>query len=263
MASTIHDERPSTSSYVSENSKNSSATTTTTMTAVPLPHPQQQYHHRQQQYWQGSYNNQSTNFPRNIGHWQQQTSPGPPQNISYGGFNGRGPPFNPSLNWNPQQPRNFLPQAPFYIQQPNAVQWNTYGYAYTTPPNIIHQQPPPPWPPSSHPQQQHQHQQPPRNIKSSNLAVITDSNREQQQQQQKPSGPNECWNNAVVAWEQRTMIHNKIGLIINDRYRIVQNIDSGSYGTIFVAEDLKKNNERVAVKFDAGSFVYLQIYEIP
>jgi casein kinase I family protein HRR25 len=258
MASSIHDERPSTSSYVSENSKNSSATTTTTMTAVPLPHPQQQYHHQnqnqQQQYWQGPYNNQSTNFPRNIGHWQQQTSPGPPQHISNGGFNGRGPPFNPSLNWNPQQPRNFLPQAPFYIQQPNTVQWSTYGYSYTQPPapNIIHQQPLPPWPPSTHPQQ-HQHQQPPQNIKNSNLTVITDSNREQQQQQQKPSGPNECWNNAVVAWEQRTMIHNKIGLIINDRYRIVQNIDSGSYGTIFVAEDLKKNNERVAVKFDAAS----------
>uniref|UniRef100_A0A914YMC1 non-specific serine/threonine protein kinase n=1 Tax=Panagrolaimus superbus TaxID=310955 RepID=A0A914YMC1_9BILA len=147
--------------------------------------------------------------------------------------------------------------APFYIQ-PNVppIQWNTYGYSYAQPPpipNIIHQQPPPPWTPSQ--QQQHQQQIQPQTMNGNNLAaVIIDSNRDQQQQQQqKPSGPNECWNNAVVAWEQRTMIHNKIGLIINDRYRIVQNIDSGSYGTIFVAEDLKKNNERVAVKFDAAS----------
>lgn len=27
----------------------------------------------------------------------------------------------------------------------------------------------------------------------------------------------DCWNNAVVAWEQRTMIHNKIGLLVNER----------------------------------------------
>uniref|UniRef100_A0AC34GSI8 Protein kinase domain-containing protein n=1 Tax=Panagrolaimus sp. ES5 TaxID=591445 RepID=A0AC34GSI8_9BILA len=265
MASTIHDERPSTSSshVSSENSKtNNFSSTTTTIRPSPgsttmsssMAAPILQ----QQQYWHGPYgsNNMQTtnysNFPRNIGHWQTGGG-GPIAN----GFNTRA--FNQiPLNWTPQQPRNFLPQAPFYIQ-PNVVpplQWNTYGYPYTQQPpplpNIMHQQPPPPWTPSPL-QHQHQIQQPQHPaMKSNNLAaVIIDNTRDQQQQ--KPSGPNECWNNAVVAWEQRTMIHNKIGLIVNDRYRIVQNIDSGSYGTIFVAEDLKKNNERVAVKFDAAS----------
>jgi casein kinase I family protein HRR25 len=255
MASTIlHDERPSTSSYVSGNHNNSSSSTvptpsTTTMaTAIPPP---------PFQYWQ---------FPPSytprpaIGHWQ---GPGPSGVITSNGYlpplpgNGNIRAFNPHpipLNWT-QQPRDFLPQAPFYMQQPSPpIPWNTFGYSYTQPPpNIIHQQlhqhpPPPPWTPSP----QHQQQQ---TQKSNNVQQERDQQQKSssQQQQQQPSGPNECWNNAVVAWEQRTMIHNKIGLIVNERYRIVQNIDSGSYGTIFVAEDLKKNNERVAVKFDAAS----------
>lgn len=49
------------------------------------------------------------------------------------------------------------------------------------------------------------------------------------------------------------MINNKIGLTINHRYEIVQSIDSGSYGAIFVAEDLQNNRNRVAVKFDCAS----------
>uniref|UniRef100_A0A7E4UTT3 non-specific serine/threonine protein kinase n=1 Tax=Panagrellus redivivus TaxID=6233 RepID=A0A7E4UTT3_PANRE len=63
----------------------------------------------------------------------------------------------------------------------------------------------------------------------------------------------DCWNNAVVAWEQGKLIHNKVGLVVNERYMIIQNIDSGSYGTIFVAVDLRDNNKRVAVKFDTAS----------
>jgi hypothetical protein len=52
------------------------------------------------------------------------------------------------------------------------------------------------------------------------------------------------------------MIKNKIGLVINGRFRIVQSIASGSYGDIFAAEDLHSpagsQRQRVAVKFDGG-----------
>ena len=51
------------------------------------------------------------------------------------------------------------------------------------------------------------------------------------------------------------MIKNKIGLVVNGRYRIVQSIASGSYGEIFAAEDLHSagpKKQRVAVKFDGG-----------
>ncbi|KAI1723601.1 protein kinase domain-containing protein [Ditylenchus destructor] len=63
----------------------------------------------------------------------------------------------------------------------------------------------------------------------------------------------DCWNTAVTGWEQATLIKNKIGLVINKRYKIVQSIASGSYGAIFVAEDLQSpTRSRVAVKFDAA-----------
>uniref|UniRef100_A0A915DLP8 non-specific serine/threonine protein kinase n=1 Tax=Ditylenchus dipsaci TaxID=166011 RepID=A0A915DLP8_9BILA len=64
----------------------------------------------------------------------------------------------------------------------------------------------------------------------------------------------DCWNTAVSGWEQATLIKNKIDLVINKRYKIVQSIASGSYGAIFVAEDLMSGSakHRVAVKFDAA-----------
>ena len=51
------------------------------------------------------------------------------------------------------------------------------------------------------------------------------------------------------------MIKNKIGLLVNNRFRILQSIASGSYGEIFAAEDLHSpgiKKQRVAVKFDGG-----------
>ncbi|CAK5094032.1 unnamed protein product [Meloidogyne enterolobii] len=46
------------------------------------------------------------------------------------------------------------------------------------------------------------------------------------------------------------MIKNKIGLLVNNRFRIMQSIASGSYGEIFAAEDLHSpgvKKQRVAV----------------
>lgn len=69
-------------------------------------------------------------------------------------------------------------------------------------------------------------------------------------------GPGDCWSTAVTGWEQAALIKNKIGLIINARFRILQSIASGSYGEIFAAEDLHSfggmKRARVAVKFDGA-----------
>jgi hypothetical protein len=196
MASTIlHDERPSTSSYVSGNSNpsttpSSSARPSTMAAAIPPPF----------QYWQfpPSYTPRTA-----IGHWQ----PGGPSGvIASNGYhlpplpgNGNIRAFNPHpipLNWT-QQPRNFLPQAPFYMQQPSPpIPWNTFGYSYTQPPpNIIHQQlhqhppPPPPWTPS--PQQQAQ--------KSNNVPI----ERDQQQHHHHQLGHQQ--------WQQQFHHHFNIG----------------------------------------------------
>nr|CAD2164415.1 unnamed protein product [Meloidogyne enterolobii] len=63
------------------------------------------------------------------------------------------------------------------------------------------------------------------------------------------------WTTAVTGWEQAAMIKNKIGLLVNNRFRIMQSIASGSYGEIFAAEDLHSpgaKKQRVAVKFDGA-----------
>ncbi|KAL7071563.1 hypothetical protein ACQ4LE_009454 [Meloidogyne hapla] len=63
------------------------------------------------------------------------------------------------------------------------------------------------------------------------------------------------WTTAVTGWEQAAMIKNKIGLLVNNRFRILQSIASGSYGEIFAAEDLHSpgiKKQRVAVKFDGA-----------
>jgi len=62
------------------------------------------------------------------------------------------------------------------------------------------------------------------------------------------------------------MIKNKIGLLVNNRFRIMQSIASGSYGEIFAAEDLHSpgaKKQRVAVKFDGGffKFYFLSIFK--
>ncbi|KAL3090580.1 hypothetical protein niasHS_005492 [Heterodera schachtii] len=62
----------------------------------------------------------------------------------------------------------------------------------------------------------------------------------------------DCWSTAVTGWEQAAIIKNKIGLLINGRFRILQSIASGSYGEIFAAEDLQQRRHRVAVKFDGA-----------
>ncbi|CAD5228992.1 unnamed protein product [Bursaphelenchus okinawaensis] len=60
------------------------------------------------------------------------------------------------------------------------------------------------------------------------------------------------WNNEVFKYERDTLIKNKLGLIVNKRYEIVQRIDAGAFGSTYVGEDLMNNRQRVAVKFDTG-----------
>ncbi|KAI6210737.1 Protein kinase domain-containing protein [Aphelenchoides besseyi] len=59
------------------------------------------------------------------------------------------------------------------------------------------------------------------------------------------------WSNEVFKFEQDSLIKNKLGLIVNKRYQIVQRIDSGAFGSTYIGEDLQ-TGQRVAVKFDTG-----------
>ncbi|CAD5234821.1 unnamed protein product [Bursaphelenchus xylophilus] len=60
------------------------------------------------------------------------------------------------------------------------------------------------------------------------------------------------WTNEVFKFERDTLIKNKLGLIVNKRYEIVQRIDAGAFGATYIGEDLHNNRQRVAVKFDTG-----------
>lgn len=62
----------------------------------------------------------------------------------------------------------------------------------------------------------------------------------------------DVWQAAVENMERDNIIREKIGLIINKRYRVVQKISFGSYGSIYSAVDIHTNKD-VAVKFEIGS----------
>jgi len=165
-----------------------------------------------------------------------------------------------------RQPQNYPPWVaagpniqgfPAAYGGPMVPQYMAYNFPDPRAMFISPQQPPPPWSYGYPPYGIPQFSLWPRSIPPQ---VHVHVNNEKDRHHPRPPGapignnePGDCWNNAVVAWEQKTLIHNKIGLLVHERYKIVQNIDSGSYGTIFVAEDLLENNHRVAVKFDAAS----------
>ncbi|VDM45690.1 unnamed protein product [Toxocara canis] len=64
-------------------------------------------------------------------------------------------------------------------------------------------------------------------------------------------GVADSWQTAVEDLERDNVIREKIGLIVNQRYRIVQKISFGSYGSIYSAVDLHTSRD-VAVKFEIG-----------
>uniref|UniRef100_A0A915BAQ2 non-specific serine/threonine protein kinase n=1 Tax=Parascaris univalens TaxID=6257 RepID=A0A915BAQ2_PARUN len=65
-------------------------------------------------------------------------------------------------------------------------------------------------------------------------------------------GVADSWQTAVEDLERDNVIREKIGLIVNQRYRILQKISFGSYGSIYSAVDLLTNRD-VAVKFEIGA----------
>ena len=104
--------------------------------------------------------------------------------------------------------------APFYMQSNPPIPWNNYDYSYTRPPphNMIPQTPTS-WTPT---QQAHTLKNPPieRDSRGSN-------HHPPHPPQTGPSESGDCWNNAVVAWEQQRTINNKVGLIVNERFAIL------------------------------------------
>ncbi|CAJ0938062.1 unnamed protein product, partial [Mesorhabditis belari] len=68
-----------------------------------------------------------------------------------------------------------------------------------------------------------------------------------------PSSNLDSWNNAVMDMDRSNAIRAKIGLVINNRFQVIQKINFGSYGTIYSAKDLKNENKLVAVKFETSN----------
>ncbi|CAI4228616.1 unnamed protein product [Auanema sp. JU1783] len=73
-------------------------------------------------------------------------------------------------------------------------------------------------------------------------------------QEKKEKKKDDSWNKAVAVMERERIIREKIGLLINGRYRVVQKINVGSYGAIYTALILSDPGQGlVAVKFETAS----------